>query len=271
MNITIGVATHKDYKFPCDKMYLPIHVGRALNPHPGNKTDNGITSLAECTGDDTGSNISSKNKNYCELTALYWMWKNLKSDYTGLCHYRRYFCIKKGADVYANILTQSQVEKILCNYPVILPQKRNYFIETTYDQYVHAHHRQDLDITFDIIKEKYPDYVPAWHNVMNSKKGHRFNMLIMRNDILDQYCNWLFDILFRLEERLDISSYNRNDSRVFGFVSERILDVWLETNNIPYAELPVITTEKENWLKKGANFLKRKIKGNIRDISSGGK
>ena len=64
-----------------------------------------------------------------------------------------------------------------------------------------------------------------------------------------------------MEERLDISGYSTNDARVFGFVSERLLDVWLETNHIPYAEMPVVFTEKQNWLKKGSAFLKRKIAG----------
>ncbi|WP_395149986.1 DUF4422 domain-containing protein, partial [uncultured Allofournierella sp.] len=74
-------------------------------------------------------------------------------------------------------------------------------------------------------------------------------------------CSWLFDLLFTLEQELDISQYSPNDARVFGFVSERLLDVWLETNQIDYREMPVIFTEPQNWLKKGGTFLRRKFFG----------
>ena len=94
---------------------------------------------------------------------------------------------------------------------------------------------------------------------MKDTKGHRFNMFIMKKEKADEYLKWMFDILFELEKRLDISDYSVNDARVFGFVSERLIDVWLETKGYEYKELPVLFMEKENWFKKGMNFLKRKF------------
>ena len=84
MNIKILIAAHKEYKVPEDTIYLPIHVGKELS-----------TQSLPFIGDNTGKHISSKNPHYCELTALYWAWKNLDADYIGLAHYRRHFCIKK--------------------------------------------------------------------------------------------------------------------------------------------------------------------------------
>ena len=110
-----------------------------------------------------------------------------------------------------------------------------------------------------IIEEKYPAYIPAYDKSMKKTTGHRFNMFIMKKELADAYCAWLFDILFELEKRLDISSYNKNDQRVFGFVSERLLDVWLMTNNIKSKDIPYIFLEKENWITKGINFIMRKI------------
>ena len=251
MNIRIITATHKQYKMPKDGMYLPIHVGKAKSPK----------SLPQYLGDNTGENISLKNSNYCELTALYWAWKNLDCDYIGLAHYRRHFMGKKGKDKWSSVLTKEQAETLLKKTDVILPKPRNYFIETTYNQYIHAHNKQDLDETERILAKFYPEYMPAYKEVMNSTKGHRFNMFIMKKEIMDSYCQWLFDVLLRLENVLDISSYSENDARVFGFVSERLLDVWIITNNIDYIEAPVIYMEKQNWLKKGAAFLKRKFLG----------
>ncbi|WP_044973687.1 DUF4422 domain-containing protein [Ruminococcus sp. HUN007] len=247
-DIALIVATHKNYWMPKDEMYVPLHVGRE------GKNDLGYI------GDNTGDNISTKNANYCELTGLYWAWKNLDADYLGLVHYRRHFTAKgaKGTKE-ERVITKAQLSEILKKTDVILPTPRNYYIETNYSQYVHAHHAEDLDTTRAIIKEKYPEYLAAYDASMEKTYGHRFNMFIMKRDKFDAYCEWMFDILFELEKRLDISNYNKNDSRVFGFVSERLLDVWINTNKIKYVDQPYIFMEKQNWFVKGANFIKRKI------------
>lgn len=85
-------------------------------------------------------------------------------------------------------------------------------------------------------------------------------MFVMRFDLLDRYCTWLFNVLSDLENRLDFSSYSDYDKRVFGFIGERLLDVWVETNGIFYRELPVLHMESQHWLKKGTAFLIRKFR-----------
>lgn len=255
MEIKIIVATHKKYWMPEDELYLPIHVGAE-----GKYNNDGTPLDLGYTKDNTGRNISEKNANYCELTGLYWAWKNLDSDYIGLAHYRRHFKVKgaKG-NKQECVLTFKQAKDLIKEADVLLPKKRNYYIETNYSQYAHAHHAVDLDTTRAIIEEKYPEYIPAYDNSMKRTTGHRFNMFIMSKEKLDEYCEWLFDILFELEKRLDISEYNANDSRVFGFVSERLLDVWLDTKGYKYKDIPYIFMEKQNWLVKGASFIKRKL------------
>lgn len=251
MEIKILVATHKEYWMPDDEIYYPIQVGCALD-----SKDLGYAK------DDSGDNISIKNKNYCELTGLYWAWKNLPADYIGLAHYRRHFTVRKSSDKQSLPITKAELEPLLNNYDVILPRKRYYYIETTYNQYIHAHHQKDLDTTETILKERYPEYCEAYRNVMSKTNGHRFNMFIMKKDVFDSYCEWLFSILFELEKRLDISGYSTNDARVFGFVGERLLDIWIQTNLIEYKEIPYVFMEKQNWIKKGGAFLKRKIRQN---------
>lgn len=250
MDIKFLVATHKKYWMPKDEVYLPIHVGKE------GKQDLGYI------GDNTGDNISIKNPNYCELTAIYWAWKNLKADYIGLVHYRRYFtkhnfrnCEKKKQD----ILLRSDFENILKDVDIIVPDKRKYYIETNRSHYNHAHYEKDLDETENIIKEIYPDYSIAFEKVMSRTWAHMFNMFVMRKDYFDEYCEWLFTILFELEKRIDISNYTVTEARVFGFVSELLLDVWLETKEIKYKEVNVSFMEKQNWLKKGEAFLRRKF------------
>jgi hypothetical protein len=140
-----------------------------------------------------------------------------------------------------------------------VPKKRHYYIETNYSQYAHAHHHEDLDETRKIIEERYPDFIPSYDKVMKRTYGHRFNMFIMKSEVLNEYLTWMFDILFELEKRVDISNYSANDSRIFGFVSERLLDVWLDKTEYEYKELPYEFMEKQNWLLKGSRFLLRKM------------
>lgn len=248
MDIKVIVATHKKYWMPNDPMYLPVHVGAAGKESIGYQRD------------DEGENISAKNPNYCELTGLYWAWKNLNADYIGLAHYRRHFANHKlFGDKKDKVITGPEMEKKLNDTDILLPKPRNYWIETNYSQYAHAHHAIDLDTTRDILEEKYPQYIAAWNASMKRTTGHRFNMFVMKKIFFDQYCEWLFGILFELENRLDLSSYNQNDRRVFGFVSERLLDVWIETNNYSYKDTSYVFMESQNWLVKGGNFIRRKL------------
>lgn len=253
MDIKIVVATHKAYWMPKDDVYLPLHVGREGKQNLG------------FIGDNTGDNISYKNANYCELTGIYWAWKNLHCDYIGLCHYRRYFAHRHhGSSLEAKkaaIFQRADYEKLLNLYDVILPQKRNYYIETVRSQYEHAHNKRDLDEVEKIIAEHYPEYSKAFTKVMGRRKLHILNMFVMKKELFDEYCAWLFDILFELEKRIDVSSYNQYEARVFGFLSERLFNVWLEKQQLRKIEVNVINLEPVEWLAKIINFLRRKFFG----------
>lgn len=237
---------------PEDQVYLPLHVGAE------GKADLGYVK------DNTGDNISAKNPNYCELTGLYWAWKNLYADYIGLVHYRRYFTRKEVHDIALKkkqILCTEEWESSLSKYSVVVADKRRYYIETNRSHYNHAHPSIGLDETEKIIQEKFPEYNEAFATVMDRTWAHMFNMFVMRQDLFQDYCRWLFIILFELEKRLDISAFDAYNKRVFGFVSERLLDVWLEKQQIPYYEQNVSFMEPQNWFKKGGLFLKRKVFG----------
>ena len=249
-NITVIVATHKKYKMPSDKMYLPLHVGAEGKEELEYKKDN------------TGENISTKNPFFCELTGLYWAWKNLNSEYIGLAHYRRHFSLKrKSKNKFENVLSLDEADKLLENTNIILPRKRNYFIESVYSHYKHTMYIEPMDKVGEIIKEKYPNYYLEFERLKKTTKMHAFNMFIMKKELLDSYCNWLFDILFELENEIDVTKYNKFHARLFGRISERLLDVWIRTNKYDYKEIKVINMENTNWLKKGTSFLRAKFGG----------
>lgn len=252
MDIKIAVATHKKYWMPEDDVYLPLHVGKALHED----LDLGYT------GDNTGDNISDKNESFCELTGLYWLWKNVQADYKGLVHYRRHFTNRRiGQSKQDSVLKGEDFARILSQSDILLPKRRKYYIETNKSHYDHAHYAHDLLATREVISQLCLQYLPAFDCQMQRTSAHMFNMLVMRSDYFDAYCKWLFTVLFAVEECTDISSYDKVQRRLYGYLSELLLDVWLETNNLAYKENAVTFMEPQNWLKKGGNFLLRKIKG----------
>lgn len=251
--IQIGVATQKNYEFPLDFSYLPIQTGASLS-----------TTTLSIQRDDEGDNISHLNESFCELTALYWLWKNVKADYYGLCHYRRYFSPsdKKYINLKGKkILHPESINSIFSNYDLILPKKRSYYIETIYDHYKHGHSEDDLRLLEEILRNNFPDYLDSYKTVMNGRSISLYNMFIMKDHVFNQYCEWLFRILFLLENSIRDKSYGPYQKRVIGFLGERLLNVWVEKNKDKlnlYRE-KVINVEGENIINKGFYMILRKL------------
>ncbi len=238
-DLKVVVATHKPYAIPQDEVFLPVQAGAALHDSLPYQSD------------DEGESISRLNGNWCELTVLYWAWKNLPADYLGLMHYRRY--LGRGRQAAGREQLMRELEKA----PVLLPKKRNYWIESNQSQYVHAHGEDSLLALKAVMEERCPEYLPAFERSLRRTSGHRFNIFVMRRDLADAYCQWLFGLLFALEER--IAGTETEIPRLYGFLSERMLDCWLEKNQLAYREMPVYNTEPQHWGKKIYHFLKRKL------------
>ena len=262
MDVKVIIAAHKKYQMPTDEMYLPVHVGASGKD---SIVDNGRAYQR----DDDGENISDLNPYFCELTGLYWAWKNLKSDYIGLVHYRRHFSSNPHSkDVWSNVLKKSDIKNDLGNIKVFIPNKRRYYIETLYSHYAHTHHSFQLDETRRIIEEHCPEFLGSFDRVAKQRWGYMFNMMIMERELFSDYCSWLFDILFELKKRLGEEGLTPFHSRYYGRISEIIFNLWLleqqkngKIKSSEIKEIPVIHMEKINWWKKGGAFLKAKFMG----------
>ncbi|MDR0897794.1 MAG: DUF4422 domain-containing protein [Oscillospiraceae bacterium] len=254
MNITVICATSKPMPALPDAMYLPLHVGKNGQEGFGLK------------GDDTGDNISDKNYLYSELTGLYWAWKNIDADAIGLVHYRRYLTARSRLGYrlrgkWNSLLTAQQAERALRHADVVLPRKRWYIIETSYSHL--ANYLPECVPAFarDYVKSLSPQYAQAWDQAMNRRWQHNCNMFIMKKEVFDGYCTWLFDVLAHVEQQLDVQFYQRIKLRVMGYVSECLLDVWLTANGIRYVEKNRMFMEKRNNLGRIRYFLRRKFHG----------
>lgn len=251
MKVKVIVATHKNYVMPADPMYLPVFVGKDLHP--------GVNHTFQ--GDNTGENISKKNPHYNELTALYWGWKNLDVDALGLVHYRRYLSLKGGKQL-ANVLTEQETIDLLKQVDVILPKRRNYYVETNESHYLHAHEHAPFETMRKVIQEDYPGYAESFETVMQRTWAHMFNMFIMKQAPLNEYCTWMFDVLAKVEAQTNLTGYSVYEQRVYGFLSELLLDVWLDQHpEYRTTEVKYVFMEHTNWLKKGGKFLLRKVVG----------
>lgn len=236
MDTRIFVMTHKEYNEPREKIYKSLAVGKALNPQ------------LPYMGDDTGDNISEKNRNYCELTGIYWAWKNIDCDIIGICHYRRYF-VRDNA-----VLTQEQIESTLADFDVIVSKSAGTPYKNLREHYNDKHVEKDLEVCRSVLNEMCPDYLSAFDLCMNCNLFTLGNMIITRKEIFDRYCEWLFPILSEVEKRTDISGYDTFQARIYGYLSERLLRVWLLRQPLRVKEEEArLTDEKELDEKAGTS------------------
>lgn len=203
--------------------------------------------------DNTGDNISYKNQFYCELTGLYWIWKNGEendSDIVGLVHYRRFFTTKFYAMLFnyfgirPHILSIEVIKKDLRVYDIILPQKKHSFRSVRW-LYVFFHNQKDLELVREALVRTHPAYVNTFDSELMSHSYYYANMMICRKTILNQYAEWLFKLFDDLEQYIDLSKYNNEyQARVYGFLSERLLQVWVKYNKLEVRERSIINLEE---------------------------
>lgn len=275
MDIKIIIAMHKPFQVAEDEIYVPLQVGASgkkgirVKECQGARINKQHQDTAAILRDDEGENISSKNPYYCELTGLYYAWKNLTADAIGLVHYRRYFTMKSASyrkrhGAFESALTYDEASALLTRADIVVPKKRRYYIESLYSHYAHTLDGSHLDLAKQIVAKEYPEYLGALVKVYDRSWGYMFNMAIMPSKVLDEYCTWLFDILEHLESEIDITGLDAFSSRLFGRVSEILFNVWIEhksSEGMSVVECPVIDMEPINWPKKIWGFLMAKFLG----------
>lgn len=233
----IFVASHTYTAISQASGYRPLFVGSAA-------LDSGEPREAGWAYDDEyPESISSLNPFFCELTGFHYIWKQCDDDVVGLVHYRRYLG-EKGNDGSLVPLDAQTISSDLEKHDCIVAAKSTvangeYSISVA-EQYRLIHSSTDLVQTRLVISRLYPEYLDAFDDVM---LGHQFspcNILICRKDLFDQYCAWLFSIEFELYRRIDVESRSEPyQRRVFGFLSERLLNVYLRKYNLRTKEYPV--------------------------------
>lgn len=180
--------------------------------------------------DDTGENISIRNRQFCELTALYWIWRNAKQDIVGLEHYRRHFLLQDG---WYRRMSERHID-------VILPTPL-YVVPSLAQNYKDRHTASDWNFMMDYLKLIYPQDYKAATVFFDTNLYSPCNMFIMKRNILDELCAWIFPILFACVEH----GGERRDSyqnRYPGFLAERLMTFFFEKNREKYK---IVYADKE--------------------------
>lgn len=240
--ITIFVSCHKYFPIPRNSLLAPIQVGAALTE----------TRFPSFLTDDIGDNISNKNRSYCELTAQYWAWKNYEANYYGFFHYRRFLYPRpdekrpyriEGVPTknLLNRLGYGDFPQLICKYDMILPKGEDMHVPVrTHYGDAPYHHQRDLVLTEEIVREAYPMCADALERYLSGTEHFFGNIFIMRREVFQDYCVWLFPILAEFDRRADVSTYGSQERRVDGYLAERLLGIYStwRRNELKTLELP---------------------------------
>lgn len=248
----IYVAYHKPFARIDAPLYQPIHVGKALSA-----IDLGVP------GDDTGDNISDRNGHYCELTGLYWVWRNVVGlNHVGFCHYRRYpwfgpaLPLPQSAFRPHTFFSPARVAprrlamgldmdfaaRVLDAADVLVP-RAFWFGNNIRDNWIKHHNSADiLDLTVEVVARMDPRMAPPLVAAFSRQQFRTFNMFVMRWPLFDAYAAWLFGVLFEVERQAGPLW----EPRTAGFLAERLFNVWIEKlmkERARIAEFPVVSLE----------------------------
>ena len=244
----ILVSVHKESLVPNDPLYISVCAGAEVN------RGEFITDYY----DDQGENISGKNPFYCELSVLYWFWKNCRAPSVGLSHYRRYFYYPSSNGTF---LTRKDYS-LLNDQDLILPHMRDYRFINAAEHFGSQFSRKYWSVLREAVVSVSPEMETHFRIVEGRKRLHIYNMFIMKWELFDEYMDWLFKVLERCEMSLNIQVGRTQHSRMLGHYGERLLNVWLESRlckGDKYVQLPVNYTDRQPEIKKAAVLIGKYI------------
>lgn len=241
--IKVFSVYHRPYEIFRSDCIEPIQVGCA-----NNKYDLGFLR------DDTGDNISQRNGGYCELTAQYWVWKNYlplhpELEYIGFCHYRRYmdfwnkndFCedsffnyrymdTRSFSDTIFEKCVESEILSVLpTGTDIVLPEayldKRPF--SSILNLYKFSFGGLGVKECLEVVKSDYPDWLQDFRDSMNSKSAYHCLTFMMKRDVFERYAQWIFDFLFKVENKLKDNPHYKPTGRLEGYLGELFFNLWI--------------------------------------------
>lgn len=246
--IDIYIATHKKLHFDLPPIYKWVQVNAAKNGEWEGY-------LHDSDGED---NISEKNDSYCELTVLYQLWKNSKADIQGLCHYRRFLgkrptisllemgsgYIFKKDSIGKQVLAENDLKGLLDEADVLLARNLGPYPLTAFEDLQRFVYLEDITAMIAVIEKFFPDYQEALWETLAATNLSYCNIFIAKRSFTHAYCPWLFSVLRKVEKMVDISGYDKNHKRIFGYLAEVLLNVYVRRNRIRTQTLDLVMLDE---------------------------
>ena len=244
----IFVISHRTLPAKLEIPFIPLYVGAEATAANQNEL---------C--DNRGDNISELNPYFCELTGLYWVWKNLiptlKADeLVGFCHYRRFFSPNGKIEKFDEI-RNGEIDRLTCllqdaSIDVILPEQTSFPIKQHWfslskrlkkvkfpwqklsliEQYGLEHNLSDILLAVDLLPQP---HMLNFQKYLEVEQFAPFNMFITSSDNAKYYFELLFPWLFELQKNIDLTSRTPYQSRDFGFLAERFCSYYFNTFHEP--------------------------------------
>ena len=242
--IEILVCTHKkDENTRNGGVYKAIQVGKALHP----ELNLGYT----C--DNEGENISEKNPFWCEYTALYWGWKNQKNvEYSGLCHYRRYFDINITEDNIDQLFKKNDILVIKQDSPMLSKRSR-------LNNLAWVTSSEDAILFLDTLLYMYPEYKQEIMDYFfNSRLSIPYSMFIAKKEVFDQFCEFIFPVFFEMEKKMKPHGYSRQ-KRAMGYFGEFSLGLFILCKHLKYKHIPLKAYGEISTTKSLKSTIKKSV------------
>lgn len=246
MDIKIGIAYHKKAQLLNSPVYIPIHVGKALS-----------NSCICNQGDDEGDNISKENIYYCELTALYWLWKNTTSDFKGLFHYRRILFPQTSLNsIFRSIIGRfrsrfyvpevslnqkdfvriardfsNKIENLCSRYDIITTKKIH--ANLSVQEHFSSIGMEYMNLLDEYFQESGKDYLKIYNDYRRGNTFYFANISIMKDELFNEYCSFLFSALEDVKQKLLNRGYIKDlykekiFSRKLGYLGEILTGVYI--------------------------------------------
>lgn len=228
-DIKLFTVTHKRYNAIEDNIRIPLHAGRIRGKELG------------YIGDNSGDNISIHNKKINECTAMYWIWKNVDCKYVGIEHYRRYLIVREYYYGGSSMLNKQDILEYMKSYDILISKAVNLYPLSIGEELKRSIHPEAYEVCFRLIRNRINktcrEYMIAFDRCFNGYTFFPCNLFVTRKEIMNQYCEWLFDIILPIIDQINVEEYDEYSQRVLGFFAERMLTVWLLKQDYKLKEL----------------------------------